>query len=793
MKNSTKNILITDFIPKIVILIFITTLVIPSCNTTKFLKDDELLLNQQDIKIIAADKKTNASDLKSELQQFYKQVPNRNLLFIPREWYWFRNQDPGDTTWLKKWHKNSLGEEPAILDERLQEQTRSGMQNYLRNKKGFYNARVESEMKTNGKLASIEYRVKPGSQYTINSLQYISKDSSLTDLIEDISRESLLEPGDPVESLNFDLEAQRISSELQNLGYANFNRNYIDIKGDSSDLAHGIDIFFEILPYQDNQAHKKFRVGDLKVYTDYHQFQKEENIKSETLFGNAYLRESNKFIVKPSIINQKIYLLNNEVYRADNYRKTLRKLFSLDSYRFVKINQQINPLSDTLIDYSIFMTPQNKKWIFDLGTDIFFSNISRVDENLIGFAVGTGLTNRNTFGGSERYKVSVETGVEFKAGTPIESNTFSLGVNNSLDIPKVTKPLNLILLMNKIGIIKDKSMNVLKEEGKTTIGLGYNFLDILDYYKISSLNTSYGYDFRPSNKNRLVFNQIGFNLTQYTVRPQFDTILLANPLQKRRFETVFFSGLIFKDLLYYYQSDNGANRSNFAFISNLELSGLEVFLANKAYNAFSGNNDTWKLANEIDFEKFVKLSLDGRWNRRIYRESNLAARLKAGIAIPFGEQNGVVSFIKQLLVGGPNSIRAWRPMQLGPGNFIYTTDDEDPIYFQRGDLSLEFSLEYRFNLFWLLEGALFFDAGNIWTLKEDAERPGAKITPDFYKQIAMGYGYGLRWDFSYFIIRFDFGFKLRNPYPLPDNNSQWVPFKGQGIFGNANVAINYPF
>ncbi|MBT8190960.1 MAG: hypothetical protein KJO29_11075, partial [Bacteroidia bacterium] len=595
MKNSDKNILSTYLLPKIIILVFTAILVLPSCNTTKFLKDDELLLNRLDTKIISADKKTNVSELKSELQQFYKQVPNTNFLFVPREWYWYRNQEPGDTTWLKKWRRNSLGEEPSILKENLKEQTRAGMQNYLRNKKGFYNAQVESEVKANGKLASVTYKVNPGTQYTINSIRYLSKDSSLVNIINDISKESLLKKGDPIDAFNFDLEAQRITSELQNLGYADFNLNYIDIKGVSTELLNGIDIFFEILPYQDNQAHKKFKVGELKIYTDYHQFQKEENVSSETLFGSEYFKESKDFIVRPSIINQKIFLLNNAIFRAEDYRKTIRKLFSLDSYRFVKINQQVNPLSDTLIDYTIFLTPQNNKWIFDLGTDIFFSNISRVDNNLIGFAVGTGLTNRNALGGSERYKLSVETGVEFKAGTPIQTNTLSLGINNSLDIPKVTKPLNLVLLMNKIGVINDKSMRVLNEEGKTTISLGYNFLDILDNYKISSFNTSYGYDFRPTKKHRLVFNQIGFNLTEYTVRPAFQIILDSNPLQQRRFETVFFSGLIFKDLTYYFQSDNGPYRSNYAFISSLELSGLEVYLANKSYNALSGSNNVWRV------------------------------------------------------------------------------------------------------------------------------------------------------------------------------------------------------
>ena len=165
--------------------------------------------------------------------------------------------------------------------------------------------------------------------------------------------------------------------------------------------------------------------------------------------------------------------------------------------------------------------------------------------------------------------------------------------------------------------------------------------------------------------------------------------------------------------------------------------------------------------------------------------------------MPYGldddDNPNVVSFIKQFLVGGPNSIRAWRPMSLGPGNYEIADPLNSRNFFQRGDLVLEFNLEYRFDLFWLMEGGLFFDGGNIWTLRNETDRPGSQISTDFYKQMALGYGWGIRFDFSYFLIRFDFGYKLKNPFRDPITNSYFLPLKGQGVFGNFNVAVNYPF
>lgn len=763
-----------------------------SCNTTKFLQEDQALLKGVEVKLESKDKVANANDLKKELIQFYKQEPNGKFFFVPREWYYFRNQEKGDTTWVKNWTKRMLAEEPAIIDTIHVMEASEDMEMYLRNKKGFYKAEVNKEIEIKDQIAHVKFIVDPKKRYTINSLQYLTLDPKLKPIIDSLAQYQLIEAGDPIDALKFDLEKQRIVSELQNHGYANFNLNFIDIKGDSTDLENSIDIFFEILPPNINESHQKFQIGEIKVFTDYHQFQIADSLVSETRFGKEFFRESDKYIVKPGIINRKLFLKPFSTYRTEDYAKTSRKLFSLGTYRFVKIKPTVNPRADSIIDYSIYLTPQRNKWIFDFGTDLFFSNISRVDRNLVGFAIGTGLENRNAFGGSERFKFSFETGVEFVAGTPIETNTFSLGVNNSLDFPKLNRTLNTLKFFDNIGIISDRAWASMRDEGKTTISAGYNFLDILNNYKISSFNTSYGYDFKFGKKYRLVYNQVGLNLTNYTTRPAFDTILQNNPLLERSFNNSFFSGLFFRDVAFYFQSDNGPNRTNYAFISNLEISGLEVYLANKAYNSLANRTDTWTFNNSTGFEKFIKFDMDGRWYRRIYKDSQLAARLKTGIVLPYGDKDAVVSYIKQLLVGGPNSIRGWRPMELGPGSYNHDSS-KDPSFFQRGNLSLEFSLEYRFDLFWLVEGALFLDGGNIWTLKNDPIRPGAQISSDFYNQIALGYGYGLRWDFTYFIIRFDFGFKLRTPYVDPERNTKWVPLKGQGIFGNLNVAVNYPF
>ena len=432
-----------------------------------------------------------------------------------------------------------------------------------------------------------------------------------------------------------------------------------------------------------------------------------------------------------------------------------------------------------------------------------------IDDQLVGIAYSAGLEDRNAFGGSERFKASVESGIEFNPNpNPGSGNRFinsiSFGLNTELEIPTLTRPLNVIRLMNRLNLIKDSSVNKLEEEGVSTLSQGINYVDILQYYKIFAINASYGYDFVLNSRNRFTFNQIGINYTNYSIsRPGlFVPILDNNLVLQNSFQDNLFTGFIFNDLTYFFQSDKGKNHNNWAFISSLELSGLEVYLANEISNAISGSSKIWRLNSDTEFEKMVKVEFDARWYSKTRRRSQIAARFKTGLAVPYGNDN-TVSYIKQFLIGGPSSIRAWRPMHLGPGTFIgrdFFEPTSQTIFYQRGDINLEMNFEYRFDLLWLMEGALFVDAGNIWTLRDDASRPGSKFGTDFLSELAIGYGYGIRFDFNYFLIRFDLGIKLLYPSfqfsdsagPYIEPTSRWISPMGQGI-GNFNIAVNYPF
>lgn len=785
-----------------------------ACNITKFLNEDELLVRDISLSLEGTDHTIDNSNLKSELESLYRVRPNNDR----KAYNYYKYQHEEDPPWIRKWLKNKRSEAPSLLDSLAVEETAVTLKQYLRNKKGFYTAEVEYDIARKPRLqrADIEFKVNTGKRYVLNDIKHISRDTSLVDLIADIAQESILKKGDPIDALTFDIERQRIVSRLRKAGYADFNRSNVDIQGDSTDLDKAWDIFYVILPVEGKKQHQRYKIGDINIYTDFHQQQNLLELQTEERYDKFYHRESQQYIVKPSALDRKIFLKKYEVYNSENYSKTLQKLYNLGTYRFARIKKNINQSESNSIDYDIILTPYEKKWILDLGLESFFSTLTVTanDNELVGFAVSAGLEDRNAFRGSEKFKTSVQAGVEFNPSRNGQNGRLitsrSLGFRSELQIPAMTRPLNIIRGLHNVNMIKDNHLRLMEQEGTSNIGLGINYIDIINIYTIFTTNVEYGYEFRIDNRNSFTFNQIGINYTDYFVPPNglFNDILRENPVLRNSFVDNLFTGFLFKDISYAHNTDRGTNRSNWVMIPSMELSGLEIHLANKLANLISGKDKVWRLFGDTEFEQMIKLGFDFRWYSRKWKKSQLAARIKTGAAFSFGSDENV-SFVKQYFVGGPSSLRAWRPMHVGPG--IFVNDDffeptDATVFFQRSDVSLEMNIEYRFDLLWLMEGAVFLDTGNIWTNGDELDvngqpiRPGSRFSADFLSQLAIGYGYGIRFDFSYFLIRFDMGLKLKYPsnvysvpaFPRTSPDSKWISPKGQGL-GNFNIAVAYPF
>ena len=773
------------------------SIMVSACNSTKYLNEGETLLEENKIEIESEEEIENKYLFNTSINNLINQEPNTNwLFFLPREYVYFKNSAPGDSSWYNRFLVNYISQVPSIYDESKAYETAYSIKNYLINKKGFYNAEVNYDIVTEKQKTKVTYKIDPKTRYKINSIEYFSNDKEALQLLESIRPQALINKGDYIDAGSFDVELTRMSLAMQNKGYANFATNYLSINGDSSLNNHTVDIFLELMPPLPDSTHQKYTIGDINVYTDFHKDQDTSKLNIGQFRDRYYHSQSDDFLVRPSSLDNAIFLQPGSIYNREARSKTRRKLSELGSYRSVTLNAKLDEVHDSIINYDIMLTPFKDKWVNDFGLDFFISSTSQTSNGsnqVFGLSLSNQWKDRNFLGGAEQLTLSAELGLEVQIDS-LSANSIlrsrSIGINAALEIPKQKSLLGLSTSMKLFG--KEMSQSF-KENTTTTIRGGYNYTDLVDNYSRSSLNASLSYDFKPNKTSRFVIRQLGLEYNDYELTQIFCNRIKSNPLLLRSFDDNLLTGLFFRDVTYIYNKPVNSEGNSFTFISNFELSGGETFLVNKLYNLASGSNDIWSLTNNIEFAKYARLELDPRFYEYFSDRHSFAARLYAGIILPYGGSTAA-PFFKQFSVGGPNSLRGWDQKELGPGGYSHTSIKGQTFY-QTGDIKLEANVEYRFDLFYILEMALFIDAGNVWTLKESNDRPNANITSDFTKQIAVSAGYGYRFDFTYFNIRFDFGYKLRDSYLEDATDSYWYSWQEikEQKFGNFQVAVNYPF
>lgn len=790
-----------------------------SCNTGKYLNEGESFVNKNKIKFETKEKIEKKRTLSYELSALYKQRPNERVLrlFKTRLWFYYKTNQPEDTTKIDRWIQRVVAEPPVIYDSLLAKETARSMEFFLQHK-GYYNAKVTFEEKRKKKkrnaLSTIIYTVNPFHLYTIDSVFFASKDTAIQQILHETAGDTYLKRGDPVSIDLYNQEVERITKTLKNLGYAYFDRRLVDqLKGDSSE--NKVNLYVNVLLPPDGQQHQEFRVGKITVYDGYEPKYALMEFKDSLFGGVHFMVNDSNTIVKPQTILSSIYLKEGELYREDNFAKTNRQLRTLEIYKFVSIRTDRDSLDDEKLNFTIKLTPRDKIAI-SAEIELNNSNYSSGNQNtLIGTSLSLGFKNRNFIKTAGVFSVQLHGGLEFDFGNTNDI-LFSVDAQAAANwqIPKFLEFPKTLGLMNRLKLLPDKFYLGMKEKAQSRITSSYSRLLLFNFYSYHSFNATFSYDYKPTPSKRFIVNQMGINYLFPRAQENFRNILDNNPFLSKTFVEQLFTGFIIRDFSYLYTGKSDIYGHAWGFWSNVEISGLEVFLGNKAFNAFAAEPDTFQLFRSVEFSQYLRLESSLNRIRHINKQQSFAWRIGASIAVPFGFSSDIgVPYVKQFYAGGPNSIRAWRIRELGPGQFVDSLTIRNPTnlpFYQAGDFKLEFSLEYRFNIFWRFKGAVFVDGGNIWTLKEDPDRLGSQllwkakpsgingevIGDNFLKQIAMGTGLGLRGDFTYFIIRFDLGIKMRNPYP-DENGNHWVFDEWKHISLrngiNYNLAIGYPF
>ena len=751
-------------------------LFISSCSNTKYLPEGELLYTGAKIKVEGkqTSKKENKA-LKNQLQEIVRPKPNSSILGLkPKLYIYNLAGTPKKEKGWRYWLKNKVGEPPVLYSTVDLEYNKSVLQNFAENS-GYFNTRTSADSTRYGKKATAEYIVKPGKQYKIKEVKFPTDSSIISTAVRNTRRRSLLKKEEGYSLAVIKEERIRIDARLKEKGFFYFNPDYLKVQVDTTVADHQVDLIVKVKDEAPKLAETPYKINKIIVYPNYSigSDSVKTNVDSIKKYNDlTIIDEENLF--KPRIFDRSLYFKKNDLYNRTDHNLSLNRLVNLGTFKFVKNQFRVSDTTGNYLDAYYYLTPLPKKSIrLELLAKTNSANYTGTELNL-------NWSNRNTFRGAELLTISAFGGVEVQvSGQNNGFNVYRIGTEANLVWPRLVAPFKL---NSPSGFVP-----------KTKATLGYEFQNRTKLYSLQTFKGSFGYLWKENERKEHLLN-----ITEITyASPQNVTALYQEQILKNEsLGKVIEKQLIFGPTYSYTYTNTLQKRkkNTFYYKGTIDLAGNVAGLVSGA-NVRKG--DTIKLF-DVPFSQFVKIENDFRHYYKLGPDSQLATRIIAGAGFAYGNSREM-PFIKQFFIGGTNSLRAFRARSIGPGSFDgASTNTNTFLPDQSGDLKLEFNTEYRAKIYGLVKGALFLDAGNIWLLNDNPDKPGAKFSKKFLNEIAVGAGAGLRFDFSFLILRTDLAFPLRKPY-LPDGD-RWVLDKidfGSGPWRRENLifnlAIGYPF
>ena len=670
------------------------------------------------------------------------------------------------------------GEPVSVFDEESIERTRSQLDQYLQNR-GFFNGSVEYSVKTKGKRRFVAYEVTEDSPHMIDTIRYFTTDKNIEQIISQNQEERKIIAGERYDQKNLIQERERIEKLLKNNGYFDFSRQYITYDVITDIKPYSLEVNLIINQPAKRAAHKQFKIDSVIFQTDADTRILKAQRSHFNYNGITYQYFKKRFSKK--VLDQRVFLYPNQLYSLDNTLNTQRQLAYLNNFKFININYDT---TGGQFIANIFTSPLQK---YQMTNEVGLN----VTQGFPGPFYNLSLTNRNIFGGLENLELSGFFGFEGVASattTDIYSSIES-GAKLALIFPQFIIPASTEF-KRKVGI----------NNPNTVIRAGFNYTQRPEYDR-TNLTGAFDYNWQQERRKLYNLTLLEISLIDSNTDPAFDSVLqrldsLGNPLIKS-FEPSFVSAMNFQVIYNFNPDDFYGNKAS--ILKLFAEAGGTIFNLVDPKVFQENRTDT------IQHFQYLKFIADFRRHITINETNGIATRLNIGLAYPYGK-NRTLPYEKFFFSGGSNSIRAWPPRRLGPGSNpprMNEDPEKDGLFDysveKPGEILLEANIEYRSKLVGFLDWAFFVDAGNVWKYYENPLFPGAEFKLNrFYKEIAIGMGLGLRLNFSFLIIRFDYGIKMYDPARpegerwIGDNLSitNWRGEPGQAIW---NIAIGYPF
>lgn len=754
---------------------------VASCSTTKVIPEGQSRLKANRILI------ENSKDYPvSNLQPYLKQKPNSSFIFgwnpFLNVYNWSNGKGNGWDRFVMK-----LGQAPVIYDSTLVISSKTNMYNHL-TYDGYYNSIIKDSVYTHKKKSTVYYMVSLGKQYTVDSISYTIADTTLANILFKDTVNSLLRCGNILSEDKLEQESQRVESYLRNNGYYGFSKNYFFFTADTLKKQDKASLNVIVADYtrnelpKDAKPHRQYSFGDVYIHPVRNVASRIQMMVQDSIYQNG-LQQNNSSIVldtskykgvnivyyKKPLLRRSVLARMNKIkpgalYNEETVSNTYRRYSNIGV--FSSVNVQLQEQDSAKVQTNIQLTAsalQGYKVNLEASTN---------SSGLFGISPAISYYHKNIFRGGELFTLSFMGDFQFKFNEDIRSTEF--GVSSSLSIP------NFLFLPDRW--FHSTMMP------KTEFAASYNYQDRPEYLR-NIISASFGYSW--SNKNNrffFKFNPIQANIVKLSNLSESFYESLKDPFLKNSYQNHFDFGM---GANLYYTTDASANpqKSYFYLRFQNDLAGNLLSLFNKSFPVnSSGERTIWG----SPYSQYYKGEITAvyTWKFGKTNKQALAGRILVGAGTGYG--NSIqLPFEKLFWAGGAYSLRAWQARTVGPGYAPQDTTFSIPN--QTGDIRLEANLEYRFPLFWSFDGAVFFDAGNVWNLSRsysEQSEAGVFKFNNFYKHIAADWGVGLRLNLGFALLRLDWGLKIYDP-----PTQQWMGpqkwFK-KGNYG-LQFGVGYPF
>lgn len=737
-----------------------------SCSVNRFVPEDHYILDKVSIQ-------SDDSRLKTEpLQGYVRQHPNSkwfSLLKVPMGIYSLSGRD--STRRINRFVRR-LGEAPVIYDRLLAEKTQQNIRLAVQNM-GYLAADVELDSIQRKRKMRLRYLIHPHDRYTVRNFSSYIQDAGIAALMN--SEEDGFTPS-MMTGMNFDLnildaERSRLSNYLTRHGYFKFTKDFVRFEADTTVGNRLVDVKMILQPFRSSTQqtpapHRVYTIGNVSYHYEP---------------GRNGVSGSKPF-VRPSVVQNATDLHPGNLYSEADVHDTYERLMRLGAVQSVNVHFDEVGQDSTHLDTHITLLPSRRN-----SFNIELEGTNSAGD--FGAAVASTYQNRNIFRGSELLNIKLRGAYEAIDG---------LSGYQDQDYIEYSAEVGLVFPDFKFPFLSRRFRHIAKATSE--VNLMFDSQNRPEFHR-RVVTAAWRYKWGQAGRRRqhrvdlLDLNYVFMPWISETFRSRYlDDPASRNAILRYNYENLFIMkwGYTFT---YSSQVLNGANSNYgtnaYTIRTGIETSGNLLYGLCNLFGTSRNSLDQYTLLN-IAYAQYAKADFDFSKSFRFDDRNSLALHLGFGIAYPYGNSS-ILPYEKRYFSGGANSVRGWSVRELGPGTFKGNDGRIDFIN-QTGDMKLDMNLEYRTHLFWKLDAAAFIDAGNIWTIRNYPDQPGGQFRFDeFWRQIALAYGLGVRLNFNYFILRLDLGMKAVHPSYTDSRRHFPIVHPNFGRDSSWHFAVGLPF